>query len=1187
MARWILVFALLIGLPSLARAGDPIRFDQLKLLVQTGTAEGDLLRLIQEAESIEISPRGIVELKKLGATEAVIAALREKRSRGPQFGISAVLKMLQGGMKPDQVVEKIIAEGLRVQLTVQDKLRLAQVGANADVVRALEGNYVYPGFASFVPDHRLFTVQHPKDWVASSFYTGEGFKVVLSPKRVLAANDFHFGFQVQVYNIGASHSARRFGVYESWMKRYAGFVQQNKKFEMQPVFGLLGLPQKTTLSGKEAVRQQFFVKMNNKACRELLLETMDEEMLFFIEAVAPRDEFEKYLATFEKMLRTFRTTPRGSPLPRLATPIPTTQLVDRCRESVVQVRAIKTGKGVGSGTGFFCREDGYVLTNHHVICMKSDHRDCTSLSRMDLADRFELVWDQTVGPKAPGQKHRRVQAELVATVHLTRPRVDLALLKAAPQSTPYRALSLSRVGVSKPTGLVREGDPVLALGFPLPGRIGIGRMTATTGDLATLSYYASGLGDDQQLDYLRMRLVINKGNSGGPLLNRATGAVVGLNTWTEIAVKGESGVVGEKLGYSSATAIDYVHRYFPQILYYPLHKEIEPAAHVDLAKMLINRDQIRAADNEILLARRKIKRLSRPQQADLYYQLYRLWSKVNDTTEAMKALAKSLELRPKHFQTLVEMAYSLPAAQADRSVGFIERAIRAEPDNWVGYYHRANFLGRVKRHAEALQVLAETEKKFAVGNEASFHKLRGSLCFALRQWEEGKNAYGEALRLDGTDREARLGMASYYVSKKETAGAALEYGRIVADFPNDAVVRERYGRFLRSVKGREAEGVKELRRSVLMTLQTGGRPNPGLLRDLSQWMRSDPKMLSESRALAMLLYRKWPGWRASAHFQLSSCWGLAKQPGLAAAHLAAWSKGTASRPLLLQDVRAMAQARYPDDLAGDVLDRSALGFTVDKAAIASLQKAGLQRSLLMKCFYRSIHDQTQGSGALAPLVEWKFTTKTIDKTVAANARSGMELKNTAPFPLSGIRVRRIYKDKDKKVLYTNDADFGLPDGYLAPGAKARIWSNYHSWSFLKTKVGDVNKIQWYEIKFISARSALFINRIGLTSRGASSAVIGIVKNTNAFPVKNVWVRGTYLYNKGKTPFYVATGKNKGQKAESRKLIARIEPNKTHEVTFKADRATLQGLGVAANVITGKRVFVTMKLLDAELVVAKR
>ena len=79
---------------------------------------------------------------------------------------------------------------------------------------------------------------------------------------------------------------------------------------------------------------------------------------------------------------------------------------------MVQVRAY-FDKGAGAGTGFFVREDGWLLTNHHVVCGKQVHTDCTKKSNMKLGKRFEVVWDSTVGPKKQGQKHRTAAAQLV------------------------------------------------------------------------------------------------------------------------------------------------------------------------------------------------------------------------------------------------------------------------------------------------------------------------------------------------------------------------------------------------------------------------------------------------------------------------------------------------------------------------------------------------------------------------------------------------------------------------------------------------------------------------------------------------------------------------------------------------------------------------------------------------------
>ena len=139
----------------------------------------------------------------------------------------------------------------------------------------------------------------------------------------------------------------------------------------------------------------------------------------------------------------------------------------------------------GMGSGFIVDEDGYVVTNHHVI---------------DRAEKIQVILNDG----------ERYDAELVGSDAKT----DLAVLKIdAAEPLPF-----ARFGDSDST---RIGDWVVAIGNPF----GLGG-TATTG-------IVSARGRDIQSgpfdDFLQIDAPINQGNSGGPLFD-LSGRVIGVNT---------------------------------------------------------------------------------------------------------------------------------------------------------------------------------------------------------------------------------------------------------------------------------------------------------------------------------------------------------------------------------------------------------------------------------------------------------------------------------------------------------------------------------------------------------------------------------------------------------------------------------------------------------------------------------
>jgi Do/DeqQ family serine protease len=140
----------------------------------------------------------------------------------------------------------------------------------------------------------------------------------------------------------------------------------------------------------------------------------------------------------------------------------------------------------GLGSGVIVSQDGYILTNHHVI------------------DGAEQIMIET-------SDNRTFRARLVGSD----PASDLAVLKIESTNLPVLTLANSDD--------VRVGDVVLAVGNPL----GVGQ-TVTQGIISAKGR-ATGLGDGSFEDFLQTDAPINRGNSGGALVS-ATGELVGINS---------------------------------------------------------------------------------------------------------------------------------------------------------------------------------------------------------------------------------------------------------------------------------------------------------------------------------------------------------------------------------------------------------------------------------------------------------------------------------------------------------------------------------------------------------------------------------------------------------------------------------------------------------------------------------
>ncbi len=176
-------------------------------------------------------------------------------------------------------------------------------------------------------------------------------------------------------------------------------------------------------------------------------------------------------------------------------PAPMKVLVERFGEGVVLVTSPS-----GSGSGFFIREDGHLLTNFHVI--EGETRLAVTIFRRE------------------GQEFRRQKVEDVVIV-ATNPFLDLALLRA-PLPPGYRATLLYLA----PSDEVRDGDSVFAIGNPL----GLER-SVSHGIVSRRNRAEEGLA------YIQTTAQINPGNSGGPLFN-AHGEVIGVTNMKLLAAEG-------------------------------------------------------------------------------------------------------------------------------------------------------------------------------------------------------------------------------------------------------------------------------------------------------------------------------------------------------------------------------------------------------------------------------------------------------------------------------------------------------------------------------------------------------------------------------------------------------------------------------------------------------------------------
>lgn len=153
-----------------------------------------------------------------------------------------------------------------------------------------------------------------------------------------------------------------------------------------------------------------------------------------------------------------------------------------------QVPVPFNSKGLSLGSGFLVNEQGYILTNAHVISNALDIRVVLS------------------------EEQKEYPARIIGLDRLS----DTALIKIDPDFSP----TVLPFGDSD---ALRMGEVVLAMGNPL------GFQHSVTSGLISAKERVSPSAKDQFVNFLQTDSAINPGSSGGPLIN-IHGEVVGINT---------------------------------------------------------------------------------------------------------------------------------------------------------------------------------------------------------------------------------------------------------------------------------------------------------------------------------------------------------------------------------------------------------------------------------------------------------------------------------------------------------------------------------------------------------------------------------------------------------------------------------------------------------------------------------
>lgn len=230
------------------------------------------------------------------------------------------------------------------------------------------------------------------------------------------------------------------------------------------------------------------------------------------------------------------------PIGTLAQPADPTpqQIYERLAPTVVFVVATPDHGTGNGGTGSIIRPDGLVLTNAHVVVDPTDHRPYPQISIFLKPERVT------------GNSKTDLARRFPARVLVSNESLDLALLQVE------QAPTLPTIPFGDPA-TVRIGDRVLAIGHPEQG----GMWTLTAGLISAQFEDFNGMAGKH---VFQTDTGLNRGNSGGPLLDRQ-GQMIGINTAMARLAKDGTPIMSINFAVESNVAQQWLKQHGVNIAY--------------------------------------------------------------------------------------------------------------------------------------------------------------------------------------------------------------------------------------------------------------------------------------------------------------------------------------------------------------------------------------------------------------------------------------------------------------------------------------------------------------------------------------------------------------------------------------------------------------------------------------------
>lgn len=215
-----------------------------------------------------------------------------------------------------------------------------------------------------------------------------------------------------------------------------------------------------------------------------------------------------------------------------AGPLTPRQIYKNYGKAVVLVFGTDGSAQGSAGTGSIISKDGQIITNAHVVAKNGRP--------------FKKVFVYLKPDKLTGSMKSDLKNRVKVTVVDIDEKLDLALLRMVDPPEDLKTLDFVDPDA------VEIGEPVVAIGHPETG----GLWTLTTGSISSVVADFQGI---QGKDVFQTEASVNRGNSGGPLLN-AYGQMVGINTC--ISRRAADGLAITDINFSlkSSVAVEWLKR---------------------------------------------------------------------------------------------------------------------------------------------------------------------------------------------------------------------------------------------------------------------------------------------------------------------------------------------------------------------------------------------------------------------------------------------------------------------------------------------------------------------------------------------------------------------------------------------------------------------------------------------------